>query len=100
LKAPKRALVDARHRAASGRRRSLGLASPDEEVSMSQFDLNELVAARDAARGFSSLMERLRDGSACRFVVVFRNRPQAVVLHVSEYDRLVRLAGEASKIAA
>jgi PHD/YefM family antitoxin component YafN of YafNO toxin-antitoxin module len=62
---------------------------------MAAFELDEVIAARDAARGFSSLMERLRDGSASRFVVFFRNRPQAVILHVNEYERLLALAGEA-----
>jgi hypothetical protein len=61
---------------------------------MPAFELDEVVAARDAARGFSSLMERLRDGTASRFVIFFRNRPQAVVLHVNEYERLLSLAGE------
>ena len=55
---------------------------------MSTFMLDEVVAARDAARGFSSMMSRLREGSAQRFVVFFRNRPQAVVLHIDEYERL------------
>ncbi len=67
---------------------------------MPTFRLDEVIAARDAARSFSSMMERLRDGSAHRFVVFFRNRPQAVVLHVSEYDRLIRLAGEPDQAAA
>lgn len=62
---------------------------------MPAFELDEVIAARDAARGFSSLMERLRDGTANRFVIFFRNRPQAVVLHVNEYERLVACAGEA-----
>jgi hypothetical protein len=62
---------------------------------MPAFELDEVIAARDAARGFSSLMERLRDGSASRFVVFFRNRPQAVILHVNEYERLLGLASEA-----
>jgi PHD/YefM family antitoxin component YafN of YafNO toxin-antitoxin module len=66
---------------------------------MSAFTLDEVVAARDAARGFSSMMERLRDGSARRFVVFFRNRPQAVVLHISEYERLLRLADEERQAA-
>jgi PHD/YefM family antitoxin component YafN of YafNO toxin-antitoxin module len=56
---------------------------------MEQFTLDEVVAARDAARGFSSLLERLRTKDARRFVVLFRNRPQAVLLHVEEYERLV-----------
>jgi hypothetical protein len=67
---------------------------------MPAFTLDEVVAARDAARGFSSLMERLRDGSARRFIVFFRNRPQAVVLPVSEYERLLHLAGEHERVAA
>jgi PHD/YefM family antitoxin component YafN of YafNO toxin-antitoxin module len=67
---------------------------------MPAFTLDEVVAARDAARGFSSMMERLRDGSARRFVVLFRNRPQAVVLHVSEYERLLHLAGNQEHVAA
>lgn len=64
------------------------------------FRLDEVVAARDAARQFSSLMERLRDGKARRFVIVFRNRPQAVVLHVSEYERLLVAAGDGQREAA
>lgn len=67
---------------------------------MPTFELDEVVAARDAARGFSSMMERLRDGSARRFVVFFRNRPQAVVLHISEYERLLDLSGEHERVAA
>lgn len=62
---------------------------------MPAFELDEVIAARDAARGFSSMMERLRDGSASRFVIFFRNRPQAVILHVKEYERLLARAGEA-----
>jgi PHD/YefM family antitoxin component YafN of YafNO toxin-antitoxin module len=64
------------------------------------FRVDEVVAARDAARGFSSLMERLREGKARRFIIVFRNRPQAVVLHVSEYERLLARAGELHQEAA
>jgi PHD/YefM family antitoxin component YafN of YafNO toxin-antitoxin module len=56
------------------------------------FSLDELVAARDAARGFSALLEKLRNAQAKRFVIVFRNRPQAVLVHVTEYERLVRAA--------
>ncbi len=67
---------------------------------MPTFMLDEIVAARDAARGFSSMMERLRDGTARRFIIFFRNRPQAVVLHISEYERLVALAGENEQRAA
>jgi len=67
---------------------------------MPVFSLDEVVAARDAARGFSSLMERLRDGSARRFIIFFRNRPQAVVLPLGEYERLLHLAGEHERIAA
>lgn len=67
---------------------------------MPNFTLDEVVAARDAARSFSSLMERLRDGSARRFVVLFRNRPQAVVLHISEYERLLDMASQHDRVAA
>ncbi len=67
---------------------------------MPRFTLDEVVAARDAARGFSSIMERLRNGSARRFIVFFRNRPQAVVLHISEYERLLHLAGADERVAA
>jgi prevent-host-death family protein len=58
------------------------------------FQLDEVVAARDAARGFSGLLERLRTGGATRYVIFFRNRPQAVLLHVSEYERLLEQAAE------
>lgn len=59
---------------------------------MRTFQLDEVVAARDAARGFSGLLERLRSGHTERYVIFFRNRPQAVLLHVSEYERLVEQA--------
>lgn len=67
---------------------------------MSGFTLEEVVAARDAARGFSGLLERLRSREARRFVVFFRNRPQAVLLHVDEYERLVREAERPAPAAA
>ena len=59
---------------------------------MGTFSLDEVVAARDAARGFSALLEKLRSAQAKRFVIVFRNRPQAVLLHIAEYERLVHAA--------
>ena len=64
------------------------------------FRVDEVVAARDAARHFSSLMERLREGRARRFIIVFRNRPQAVVLPISEYERLLARGGEQQAEAA
>lgn len=67
---------------------------------MPRFGLDEVVAARDAARGFGALMERLRAGDATRFVIFFRNRPQAVLLHISEYKRLTVAAGEIEREAA
>ena len=67
---------------------------------MSGFRLEEVVAARDAARGFSGLLERLRSREASRFVVFFRNRPQAVLLHIDEYERLVREAERPTQAAA
>jgi hypothetical protein len=67
---------------------------------MSTFRVDEVVAARDAARRFSSLTERLRTGSAKRFVIIFRNRPQAVLLHIDEYERLLAAAGNVERSAA
>jgi PHD/YefM family antitoxin component YafN of YafNO toxin-antitoxin module len=67
---------------------------------MRSFTLDEVVAARDAARGFSGLLERLRSGHADRFVIFFRNRPQAVLLHVDEYERLLSSAEVAQRRAA
>jgi PHD/YefM family antitoxin component YafN of YafNO toxin-antitoxin module len=55
----------------------------------------KVVAARDAARDFSGLLERLPNGGAKRYLIFFRNRPQAVLLHLSEYERLIEQAGEA-----
>jgi hypothetical protein len=63
------------------------------------FDLDEVVAARDAARGLGRLLQRLRSGDKRRFVIFFRNRPQAVLLHIDEYAELLRRA-EADEIAA
>jgi PHD/YefM family antitoxin component YafN of YafNO toxin-antitoxin module len=63
------------------------------------FTLEEVVAARDAARGFSGLLERLRTGRARRYVIFFRNRPQAVLLHIAEYERLAAAADEQRQAA-
>jgi hypothetical protein len=62
--------------------------------------LDEIVAARDAARRFGALMERLRAGDATRYIIFFRNRPQAVLLHINEYERLLVAAGEVERQAA
>ena len=67
---------------------------------MPAFRIYEVVAARDAARGFSGLIERLRSGSATRFVIVFRNRPQAVLLHIDEYERLLAASNAMSHAEA
>lgn len=72
------------------------LGSPRQrlkEDKVRSFTLDEVVAARDAARGFSGLLERLRSGQSNRFVVFYRNRPQAVLLHVDEYEELTSRAG-------
>ena len=58
------------------------------------FDLDEVVAARDAGRRLGALLQRLRSGEKKRFVILFRNRPQAVLLHIDEYAELLRRAGQ------
>lgn len=57
-----------------------------------QFSLDEVVSAREAARGFSGLVERLRQKEQKRIVILYRNRPEAVLLHVSEYVALLEAA--------
>lgn len=52
------------------------------------FEVEDFVAARDAARGFSRLTEQLASGERRRVVIVHRNRPRAVMLSVEEYARL------------
>jgi hypothetical protein len=59
--------------------------------------LDEVVATRDASRGLGGLLDRLRTGEARRFVILFRSRPQAVLLHVDEYAELLRRAADAEK---
>jgi hypothetical protein len=63
-----------------------------------RFALDEVVAARDAARQLGTLMSRLRDGENERFVIFYRNRPRAVLLDIVEYERL--LASESSELEA
>lgn len=47
---------------------------------------DEFVSAREAQRGFGLLLDRVEaDGKA---VIVYRNRPRAVLLSVPEYERL------------
>jgi antitoxin (DNA-binding transcriptional repressor) of toxin-antitoxin stability system len=59
---------------------------------MPTFALDEIVAARDAVRGFSGLLERLRNGQSSRYVIFFRNRPQAVLVHIDHYEELISRA--------
>lgn len=66
---------------------------------MALFDLDEVVAARDAGRGLGGLLQRLRSGEKKQFVILFRNRPQAVLLHIDEYAELLRRA-ERDNVAA
>jgi antitoxin (DNA-binding transcriptional repressor) of toxin-antitoxin stability system len=66
---------------------------------MPLFDIDDVVAARDAGRGLSGLLQRLRSGEKRRFIIVFRNRPQAVLLHIDEYRELLRRAGDDSLAA-
>lgn len=52
------------------------------------FRADEFVAARDAARSFSSLVERLVTGEQEKVVVLHRNRPSVVMISWDEYARL------------
>jgi hypothetical protein len=67
---------------------------------METFALSEIVAARDAVRGFSGLLEKLRQGQARRYVIFFRNRPQAVLVHIDHYNELVQRAEQEHRLAA
>lgn len=67
---------------------------------MPTFALNEIVAARDAVRGFSRLLERLRQGETQRYIIFYRNRPQAVLLHIDTYEDLVHRAEPEERAAA
>lgn len=57
----------------------------------------ELVSAREAARGFSGLVEKLRAGELAKVVVLHRNRPPVVVV---TYERYIALAASHSAGAA
>lgn len=52
----------------------------------------ELVSARDAARGFSGLVESLHRREQAKYVILHRNRMRAVLLTVEEYARLAAAA--------
>ncbi len=67
---------------------------------MLQFALSEVVAARDAARRFGGLVDQLREGDTQRFIIFSRNRPQAVLMHIDEYERLLQDAGYTQRAAA
>jgi len=55
-----------------------------------QVGVDEFVSARDASRGFSALVQRLRSGELEKAVIVWRNQPRAVLLSIEEYARLLR----------
>jgi PHD/YefM family antitoxin component YafN of YafNO toxin-antitoxin module len=49
---------------------------------------DELLPAREASRSLGKAIDRLVDGSAEKFVIVNRNRVQAVLLSVDRYAEL------------
>ncbi len=59
-----------------------------------------LAAAVERLEGRVAELEARLKLEARRFVVFFRNRPQAVLLHVDEYERLVREAERPAPAAA
>lgn len=54
-----------------------------------RYSFDEFVGAREASRRFSSLVDSVASGTARRFVVMYRNRPRAVLLSIEEYERLL-----------
>lgn len=52
---------------------------PERDEGGLTFDAHELVSARDAARNFSNLVQRLQNGEEKRFVILHRNKPTAIL---------------------
>lgn len=54
--------------------------------------LDEIVSAKDAARGLRGVLDRLEKGTSDQFVITRRNRPEAVIVSVNRFEEL--LAGQ------
>ena len=60
---------------------------------------DEFVSGRDASRDFGTLVDWLEAGEIAKAVVVYRNKPRAVVLSIAAYETLFLAAargGEAT----
>lgn len=55
--------------------------------------LDEIVPAKEAARGLPRVLERLDDPSVEQLVITTRNRPRAVLVNVDRYEALLAAAG-------
>lgn len=51
--------------------------------------LDEIVSAKDAARGLRGVLDRLEQGTSEQFVITRRNRPEAVIVSVSRFEELL-----------
>jgi prevent-host-death family protein len=60
--------------------------------------LDELMTMTEAKTEFSGRIRRLRSGELERVVVITRSSPVAVILAVSEYERLQVLEGKREEI--
>lgn len=48
----------------------------------------EIIGARQAARGFAGLVRRITEGDLEKAVIVWRNQPRAVLLSIGRYTEL------------
>jgi prevent-host-death family protein len=62
--------------------------------------LDEIVSAKDAARGLREVLDRLERGASEQFVITRRNRPEAVIVSVNRFERLLAAQRQEEEVPA
>ena len=63
------------------------------------YTTEELVPSTDFAKGFGGFISKIINGSVEKLAVVKNNKPEAVVISISEYERIKQLANLAEDLS-
>ncbi len=63
------------------------------------YTTEELVPSTEFAKGFGGFISKIINGTVEKLAVVKNNKPEAVVISISEYERIKRLANLAEDLS-
>ncbi|PHR58488.1 MAG: hypothetical protein COA44_03315 [Arcobacter sp.] len=63
------------------------------------YTTEELIPSTDFAKGFGGFISKIINGTVDKLAVVKNNKPEAVVISISEYERIKQLANLAEDLS-